>query len=202
MIGANHTRVPSDPNHRSTIGRPGKLPAGARGFLLGALGAASLAMVWTAFAAPILPEQRIPHPFRSLAHLKKVRIGVAQVSGEMRLLGINAAEVRRVWRKPLEQAGLKVIDESDEADVPMLQLKAMGLTDPEVKDGHAYLLYLTLHQPVHLPRLEERLTLPTYQDIKFGIEEDAMIRRVVHRKLEQIIMDFVQRMRLASAGAP
>lgn len=114
---------------------------------------------WLAVAAPILPSGRkLTVEQRTLRGLKKVRLEVTPITGELKENGVRTQTLTDVLEEAMAEFGIQVVDEPD---VPLVKVVVFDATDPDQPDALAISFVIAIHQDIVLKRLDEQMVVPT-----------------------------------------
>ncbi len=171
-----------------------------RGWLLGCLIVISCVLVVA--AAPILPRApRMPDDQRTLARIDRVRLQIAQPSPHLRQAGISVSRIETEWRRKLTNAGITVVDDANDLDVPTLVVESNSTGDADVPDGIGFTVYLKVFQRVQVPRLgEEPFFVPTFVMVGGGMDNQADLAATAQSQYDLLIDAFIALSQRATAA--
>lgn len=126
-----------------------------------------LAVTWCVFAGPMLPsEDRVPDEALSLAGLRQFKIEVSAAPDVLERCGITTDELKSMFHRQLEEAGLMV---REDGDMPRLVLTVFDAKDINQPESVALSVVIAVHQPVYLKRMKREMTVPTVSMGKMGL---------------------------------
>ena len=153
------------------------------------VGAAFFGGAVVAVAGPIFSEAaRVEDNVKSLARLQQIDFVIEVDSSEaFKAAGISGAAIRRKWKRRLKDAGLVVTSDPQK---PVLALLVSSITDPAVRNGVAFDLYLALVQKARVDQIGE-LWVQTYVEVRLGLETKQKLRQSVEESVDEMIGIFV-----------
>ncbi len=146
-------------------------------------------------SAPIFPDQQHLHDQeRSLARLKRIRFEVELMPKELREVGLSAKGIRQRWSGRLEEAGLDLTGKDGD---PVLKLIISSGTEPRVPGGVAFNPYLALIQKARIDSVDGELALPTYVDVRLGLESHDKLAAAANQVVNDMLAGFQKKYRRA-----
>ncbi|MAE67062.1 MAG: hypothetical protein CMJ18_22605 [Phycisphaeraceae bacterium] len=147
------------------------------------------------WAGPVFPARTVrSNQVRSLADLSMIRIAVRPLPEVLRRAGLSVDAIRSQWSEALQQAGFDVSDEA----LALLELRLVTMQDPNDPDNFAINPVLMLYQNARVRRRPGELVIPTYVNIRIGIERRDGIANPVRRVLQAMRGQFIQDCRRAN----
>ena len=147
-------------------------------------------------SAPNLPAGgKVGDDVLSLAHISEVALDIQPLTRRLRDRGMTAEKVVDAWTEALSDAGIQVGEDDGETPVLRLETKASveeGLT------GICFASYLKVLQPVHVPRLNRTLMVPTYVYVMGGMDSEQALADTATTAMNILLNGFVDRVELAS----
>ena len=150
-----------------------------------------------AWSAPILPRPALSDEVLSLARLETAELIITGVPLSIHRTGVTARKIYEQWKSKLTVAGLKL---SSGEGVPKLRVSTSSATDESMPDGVAFVIFVTLEQPVRVTRLEKELWLPTWTGLKVGLRSGDDVEKHYEAVMNLAIVQFLKRMREATAA--
>ncbi len=148
-------------------------------------------------SAPSLPgEAKLGDDVLSLAHITEVALDIQPLTRRLRDRGMSAAKIAAVWSETLADAGIHVAD--DDGKTPVLRLETKASVE-EGLTGICFASYLKVLQPVHVPRLDRTLMVPTYVYVMGGMDSEQALSDTATAALNILLNGFVDRVALATA---
>ncbi|MAE65424.1 MAG: hypothetical protein CMJ18_14230 [Phycisphaeraceae bacterium] len=142
------------------------------------------------WAAPVLaPIADLSSSVRSVAKIETIRVLVNPLSVTIPGVRFSPKNVAEATARRFRRHGYKIVTSTD---APRLVLSNICLPHDDSTTKYSYTLYVTLEQPVEIPRLKHEMTVPTYINLTAGMDESERLGTRIGLGFRELVMKFIE----------
>ncbi len=138
-------------------------------------------------AAPFLDRPPAPTGENvSVADIRSITFEIRPMPQRLRDLRVTTTQVLKIFRTELEGLGLRIVPKRAE-NIPHVVLSVRAATDTKQREAVALYTIITVHQDVHLKRLDRPMRVATNTTADLHLTTFAAVRMAVPRRVRHAV---------------